>query len=237
MPLWACFSFLPVMPQDTSQGPQHAKVYLSVSNKQYIVLPIVRPYSWSISSVYFHNNPTTQILLLSLYFRWRNSREVNGKCPGHTASKRDIFFQEQMVHAQGLSACYTTKHLQTSRFNMSLDKHRVLTATIMAMMAKTVQFSRSVVSDSLRPHGLQHTRLPCPSLTPGACSNSCALSRWCHPSIHLPSPTVIPFFSCLQSFPASISFLMSQFFTSGGQILKLQPQHQSFQWTFRTDFL
>ena len=76
------------------------------------------------------------------------------------------------------------------------------------------QFSCSVISDSLRPHWLQHTRLPCPSPTPGACSNSCPSTRWCHPTI---SPSVVPFSSCLQSFPASGSFPMSQFFTSGGQ--------------------
>ena len=76
------------------------------------------------------------------------------------------------------------------------------------------QFSHSVVSDSFRPHGLQHARLPCPSPSPGACSNSRASSRWCHPII---SFSVVPFSSCLQSFPASGSFLRSQFFTSGGQ--------------------
>ena len=80
-------------------------------------------------------------------------------------------------------------------------------------MEYSVQFSGSVVSDSLRPHGLQHARLPCPSPTPGACSNSCPSSQWCHPTI---SSSVIPF-SCLQSFPASESLPMSQFFTSGGQ--------------------
>ena len=69
------------------------------------------------------------------------------------------------------------------------------------------------MSDSLRPYGLKHTRLPCPS-PPGACSNSCPLSWWCHPII---SSSVIPFSSCLQSFPASGSFQMSQFFQSGGQ--------------------
>ena len=78
----------------------------------------------------------------------------------------------------------------------------------------TVQFSRSVVSNSLRPHGLQHARPPCPSPTPGVYSNSCLLSQWCHPTI---SSSVIPSFSCLQSFPASGSFAVSQFFTSGGQ--------------------
>ena len=70
-----------------------------------------------------------------------------------------------------------------------------------------------IVSDSLRPHGLQHTRLPCPPPSPGACSNSCPLSQWCHPTV---SSSVVPF-SCLQSFPASGSFPMSQFFASGGQ--------------------
>ena len=63
-------------------------------------------------------------------------------------------------------------------------------------------------------HGLQHTRLPCPSLLPGACSNSCPSSRWCHPTI---SSSVVPFSACSQSFPASGSFQMSHFFTSGGQ--------------------
>ena len=76
------------------------------------------------------------------------------------------------------------------------------------------QFSRSVESDSLRPHGLQHARPPCPSPTPGAWSKSCPSSWWCYPTI---SSSVIPFSSCLQSFPASGSFPMSQFFASGGQ--------------------
>ena len=70
--------------------------------------------------------------------------------------------------------------------------------------------------------------------SPITCSNSCLLSRWCHPII---SSSVIPFSSCLQSFPASGSFPMSQFFTSVSQKLELQLQHQSFQWIFRTDFL
>ena len=79
---------------------------------------------------------------------------------------------------------------------------------------QSVQFSRSLVSNSLQPHGLQHARPPCPSPTPGVYSNSCPLSRWCHLTI---SFSVVPFSSCFQSFPASGSFPMSQFFTSGGQ--------------------
>ena len=80
------------------------------------------------------------------------------------------------------------------------------------------QFSCSVMPDSLRPHGLQHATLPCLSLTPGADSNSCQLSQWCHPTI---SSSVIPFSFCLQSFPDSGSFPMSQFFASGGQSIGL----------------
>ena len=79
---------------------------------------------------------------------------------------------------------------------------------------RSVQFSCSVMSDSLQPHGLQHARPACPSPAPGAYSNSCPLSRWCHPTI---SSSVIPFSSCPQSFPASGSFPMSQLFASGGQ--------------------
>ena len=78
----------------------------------------------------------------------------------------------------------------------------------------SVQFSCSAMSDSLWPHGLQHSRLPCPSPTPRVCWNSCPLSQWCHPTI---SSSVIPFSSCPQSFAASGSFPMSQFITSGGQ--------------------
>ena len=78
----------------------------------------------------------------------------------------------------------------------------------------SVQFSPSVVSDSLRPHESQHARPPCLSPAPGVYSNSCPLSRWCHPAI---SSSVVPFSSCPQSLPASESFPVSQLFASGGQ--------------------
>ena len=81
-------------------------------------------------------------------------------------------------------------------------------------LSSSAQFSCSIVSDSLWPHGLQHARPPCPSPIPGACSNSCPLSRWCHPTI---SSSLGPFSSCLQSFPASGSLQMSQLFALGGQ--------------------
>ena len=86
---------------------------------------------------------------------------------------------------------------------------------------------------SLQPHSLQHARSPCPSPTPGACSNSYPSSQWCHPII---SSSIIPFSSCLQSFPESGSFPMSSLH-QGANILEIQVQHQSFQWIFRTDFL
>ena len=98
----------------------------------------------------------------------------------------------------------------------------------------SVQFSCSVVSDSLRPHGLQHARLPCPSPTPRAYSNSCPLSWLCHPAI---SSSVVPFSSCLQSSQHQGLF---HWISSSHQVakgLEFQLQHQSFQWIFRTDFL
>ena len=81
-------------------------------------------------------------------------------------------------------------------------------------MCCSIHFSRWVVSDSLLPHESQHARSPCPSPTPGVYSNSCPLSRWCHPAI---SSSVIPFFSCPQSLPASGSFPVSQLLAWGGQ--------------------
>ena len=99
----------------------------------------------------------------------------------------------------------------------------------------SVKFSHSAVSDSLPTHEPQHARPPCPSPTPGVHPNPCPLSRWCHLTI---SSSVIPFSSCLQSFPTSGSFQMSQLFASEvAKILEFQLQHESFQWTLRTDFL
>ena len=101
----------------------------------------------------------------------------------------------------------------------------------------SVQFSHSIMSSSLWRHGLQHARLPCPSSTPSACSNSCLLSRWCHPTI---SSSFVPFSSYLRSFPASRSFPMSLFFASGGQstgvsasasILPMNIQWFPLRWT------
>ena len=105
------------------------------------------------------------------------------------------------------------------------------------IMLRSVQFSHSVVSDSLQPHELQHARPTCPSPTAGVYPNSCLLSRWCHPTI---SSSVVPFSSCPQSFPASGSFQMSQFFASGGQstrvsvsasVFPMNIQDWSLGWT------
>ena len=100
-----------------------------------------------------------------------------------------------------------------------------------------VQFICSIIFDSLWPHGLQHARLPCPSPTPRAYSNSSPLSQWWHPTI---SSSVVPFSSCPQSFPASGSFPMSQFFSSGGQNIEVSASASVLPvniHTFRMDWL
>ena len=120
----------------------------------------------------------------------------------------------------GLSTgCLTTWELRANTQDQSHSLFISLSQvwhllTLAIFCSLSVQFSHSVVSDSLWLHGLQHARLPCPSPTPRGCSKSCPLSRWCHPTI---SSSVIPFSSCLQSLPASGSFQMSQLFASGGQ--------------------
>ena len=132
----------------------------------------------------------------------------------HTATVRD--------GGKGSVSPISQNKLTPDRFrNPSKVTHRVGTEGFESLWLKTtgeyhssVQFSRSVMSDSLRPHGLQHSRPPCPSRTPRIYSNTCPLSWWCYPVI---SSSVVPFSSCLPSFPASGSFPVSQFFTWGGQ--------------------
>ena len=97
----------------------------------------------------------------------------------------------------------------------------------------SVQFSCSVMSDSLQPHGLQHARLPCPSPNPRACSNSCPSSWWCYPTI---LSSVVPFSSCLQSSQHQGLFKWVISLHQVAKVLEFQLQHQSFQWIFRTDF-
>ena len=100
-------------------------------------------------------------------------------------------------------ATVRTGHGTTDWFQIEKGVHQSCHLAYLTYMWSSVQFSCSVVSDSLWPHGLQHARPPCPSPTPGVYPNSCPLSRWCHPTI---SSSVVPFSSCPQSFPASGSF-------------------------------
>ena len=104
------------------------------------------------------------------------------------------------------------KEKETRQINQIFSEY--VNFKILISLEKSSWFSGSVVSDSLRPHGLQHAGLPCPSPSPGACWNSGLLSHWCHPTI---SSSVVPFSSWLQSCPASGSFPMSRLFPSGGQ--------------------
>ena len=98
----------------------------------------------------------------------------------------------------------------------------------------SVQFSRSVMSDSLQPHESQHARPPCPSPTPGVYSNSCSSSWWCHPAI---SSSVVPFSSCPQSLPASESFPMSQLFTWDGQSIGVSASASVLSMNTQDDLL
>ena len=109
---------------------------------------------------------------------------------------------------------------ETPGFKLSIQKTKI------TAFGPISQFSHSVVSNFLGPHGLQHTRLPCPSPTPVACSNSCPSSQWCHPTS---SSSVIPFSSCLQSFPASGSFQWVNWFSS---VQLLSPV-----WLFSTPWI
>ena len=105
---------------------------------------------------------------------------------------------------------------------------------VFACYFSSVQFSRSVVSDSLWPHELQHARPPCPSPTPGVHPNPCPLGRWCDPNI---LSSFVPFSSCSQSFPAPESFPVRQLFASGGQIIGVSPSTSVLLGTPRTDIL
>ena len=124
-----------------------------------------------------------------------------------------LFFWETSILFSTVTApiYVPTNNVQGFLFSTSLS-----TLIICCLLEiSSVQFSRSVMSGSLQPHELQHARPPCPSPTPGVYPNSCPLSRWRHPAIS--SSSVIPFFSCPQSLPASGSFPMSQLFAWGGQ--------------------
>ena len=113
-----------------------------------------------------------------------------------------------------LNIVIRSRHLGWWDWGPPGQRESLQSGTERALDESWLLFSHSVMSDSLWPHGLQHARLPCPSPSPGACSNSCPLSRWCHPTS---SSSVVPFCSCLQSFPVSGSFLISLHFISCSQ--------------------
>ena len=142
----------------------------------------------------------------------------------HSESHRDIYYPRSWLSARGCgghSAFAVGRHQEPSQ--VCKWKPR-LTGTAL------LSFSRSVVSDSLQPHGLQHSRLPCPSLSPRVCSGSCPLSWWCCLTI---SSSAALFF-CLHSFPASESFPLSSL-QQLAEVLELQQY--SLQWTLAVDFL
>ena len=130
-----------------------------------------------------------------------------------------------MIYTCGFSIIFLPSNVPWFRYHpilgpwssglyLSFQIHNPLTTLCPSTQHCRYQFSCSVMSDSLWPHGLQQARLPCPSTTPGACLNSCPLSQWCHPTYW---SSVVPFFSHFQSFPGSGSFWISWPFTAGGQ--------------------
>ena len=144
-----------------------------------------------------------------------------------------VLFPFPMCYFLKWKKCFMEGLKCTSKFWIF---NKLKTKIIWVFVFSSVQFSRSVVSNSLWPRGLQHARPPCASPTPGVHSNSRPLSQWCHPTI---SSSFVPFSSCLQSFPASGSFLMRQLFASGGQstgvsastwVLPMNTQDWSLGW-------
>ena len=144
--------------------------------------------------------------------------EICTHCPGHQkcgamfGAENQVYSKEEVSQ---IASCYG----QLQRASCSVGSSETISEYLIILPNNTKEANKSFGSVTqscltLRPHGLQYARFPCPSPTPGAYSNSCPSCQWCHPTI---SSSVIPFSSCLQSLPASGSFPMSQFFTSGGQ--------------------
>ena len=131
----------------------------------------------------------------------------------------DLGIVDKITHIARLNFCF--KHIKLNIVNSN--------------SVSSVQFSHSVVSYSLRPHGLPYTRPPCPSPTPGVYSNSCPLSQWCHPTI---LSSVLPFSSCLQSFPTSGSFQMSEWPKYWSYSFNINPSNEYLGLiSFRIDWL
>ena len=141
------------------------------------------------------------------------------KVPVHAMEKTVLTHELLMTHKVWLCMLCDTytrsKGNKLNRMRGDADDLIHVSGSSLSNAGSSFRFSRSVVPDSLQPHELWHARLSCPSPTPGACSNSCPSSWWCYPTIS----SIIPFSSCLQSFPAPGSFPSSQFFPSGGQTI------------------
>ena len=142
------------------------------------------------------------------------------------------------VHSQQSPACrdcYRSDSLGVSTDKMLRGAGKKMGGTVdwIAAPQRLLLFSHLIVSDSLLPHGLQHARLPCPSLSPGVCSNSCPLSQRCHPTI---SSSVVPFSSCPQSFQHQCLFQWVGSSHQVAKVLEFQLQHQSFPWIVSVDF-
>ena len=184
--------------------------------------------------------------LLSLF--WYHFCNSSRELPEHLGILTDssaisvehILFPQLIKEQSWLPSVFVNKSEHIARQKNVMDwcfRFELLVhpwAIIRAKKISSVQFSRSVGSDSLWPHESQHARPPCPSPTPGVYLNSYPSSRWCHPAI---SYSVVPVSSCLQSLPASGSFPMSQCFPWGGQSIGVSASTSVFQWTPRTDLL
>ena len=185
--------------------------------------------------------------MFSFFKKWKNSM-TSLNCPTLSNLTYSTFIN---ASSQLKSLCInliTTNlvgryyHIKECMLDMKHSRFYLCPFLLLNWIVNTgsVHFSCSVMSDSLRPQGLQHARLPCPSPTPRVYSNSCPSSRWCHPTI---SSSVIPFSSHLQSFPASGSFQMSRFFALGGQSIgvlsfSISPSNEySGLMSFRIDWL
>ena len=147
----------------------------------------------------------------------KKKKNKNSKKKKNTKWKSRYFPPPQFFHFLPISEKGIPSCSQFSRSPLTIH-HLIWHSQSVTRFWLSVRFSHSVVSDSWWPHGLQHARLPCPSPTPRDCLNSYPWSHWCHPTI---SSSVIPLSSCLQSFPASGSFPVSQFLTSGGQSIEV----------------
>ena len=174
------------------------------------------------------------VLIWHLFFSfWLTSFCVTGSQCIHLSSTDSDLFLLWLSNIP-LNICTTTSSFIHLSLDIQVASMSWLLWTVLQWTLPLLLLSHLVLSDSLWPHGLQHARLSCPSPSPGASSNSCPLSRWCHPTI---SSSFILFATCLQSFPASEYFPRVNSSQQVAKVLEFKLQHQSFQWIFRIDSL